>query len=211
MKSRISRLGVVLLPVLALFASLAPPAHATQVGVIVIQGKANVGAGLSYPCFGPGTPTAPIDLAKCPPPIGTGNNPPPPNGTGVGVTFTGTGAGAVVKVQKLPKCASVCVEAGTFGITNATGRVYGQCGLSSGTLTGTVASTLSLGTKSNNRTFTVGFQGIGGVLVLSGTTSQNETLDGVVAALPDATTGGSCTNKDAKAFIIAGPIVVHRP
>jgi hypothetical protein len=204
MKFRLARLSVLLLPIMALVASVAPPAHANVVGVVVVNGTANVGAGLSYPCVGNGVP----DLTKCPPPVGNGQ---PGN---IGVTFGGIGVGAVVKVAK-PKCpagspAGTCVEVGTFAIA-ATGSVTGHCGLSSGALAGSVTPTLALGTKSNNRTFNVSFTGIGGVLVLTGTTCNGENITGAVLAVPDATTGASCTNTAGKNFLIAGPIVIHRP
>lgn len=200
MKSRIARLGVLLVSVMALVAGFAPSAEANQVGVLVIQGRANVGTGISYPCVDNSLPSVP----KCPPPLGTANL------NQASVSFTGSGAGVVAKVAK-PKCGTACVEVGTVNIT-ANGTVNGSCGLSSGDLSGSVTADVSLGTKINNRNFRVLFTGVGGLLILDGsvTSSQGERILGATVAIPDATVGSTCANKSAKIFIVAGVVVVAR-
>jgi hypothetical protein len=177
-----------------MLAATAAPADALiTIGGAVIQGRAIVAAGLSYPCVGNGGP----DLTKCPPPVSFGNGP-------LGVTFTGSGVAQVDTVNK-KGCVpvDVCVEAGTINVT-ATGTVSGWCDLSSGTLTGAITAPSLAGNKVKNRFFTMAFTGTGGVLFITGTTSKGETIFGVAAAVPDALDGSSCTNKAAKAFIVAG-------
>jgi hypothetical protein len=202
MKFRLARLSVLLLPILGMLAATAAPADALiTIGGAVIQGRATVAAGLSYPCVSNGGP----DLTKCPPPVGAGNGP-------LGVSFTGSGVAQVDSVNKKGCTAPVdaCVEVGTITV-NATGSVNGWCGLSTGTLTGTItAAPLPVANKAKNRTFTVTFTGVGGALILTGTTGKGENIDGAVAAVPDAVGGSSCTNKAAKAFIVAGIVNIWK-
>jgi hypothetical protein len=211
MKSRLARLGVLVVSVVALVAGLAPSAEARVVGAVVVTGNAVLGAGISYPCLDNPGPVTP-NLAKCPAPIGAaGANSAPIT------SFNGQGVGALVKVTKTkcPGGAAACLEAGVFGITDngaATNRVTGSCGLSGGQLGGTITPQLSLGTKANTRNFLVTFTGVGGLLVLQGTSTNTsdgstETLLGAVVAAP---TTGSCTNKAGKTFTVAGVITVRR-
>jgi hypothetical protein len=199
MKSRLTHFGVLLVSVLALMAGFAPSGSANTIGGLIVQGTATVGAGLSYPCVGNGAP----DLTKCPPPIGAGNGP-------IGVTFNGLGVGQIDNVGK-PKCGGLpaCLEAGVWAIT-ATGTINGWCGLSSGTLNGTISPTLALGTKSKVRSFSITYSSAGGVLVITGSTNKGETIAGAVHAAADVTTGSSCTNKAAKNFIVAGIVSIVR-
>ena len=216
MKSRFARISVLLVPIMALVASLAPPAEAVTVGGGVLVGRATVANGLAYPCFagkgGPvGTPPS-VDPAKCP----VLNTKPD-----VAFGFAGQLVGALVKVNK-PKCASppanTCVEAGVFTVT-ATGVLDNgplgattspKCGLSSGSGAGTIVlSTPLVDTKPQTASpFTFDFEGLGGLLVVTGTFRTSAVLAGVVVALPDSTTGGSCLNKATKDFLVVGPVVV---
>jgi hypothetical protein len=198
MKSRLARLGVLLLPVMAVMATLAPPSNAAATGAIVIVGTANVGAGIAYPCVDPASGVPPINVNKCLGPLGS-----PPNTATV--TFNGTGVGGVLTDLE-PKCGALpaCAEVGTFAIT-ATGNVTGACGFSTGALTGNMNPAIPLGTKVKGRAFAVNYIGVGGFLVLTGNTSKGETIAGAVAAVP---TGGSCLNKDPKTFTVAGALVL---
>jgi hypothetical protein len=227
MKFRLARLGVLLLPVMGLVASTASPAGASSAGVVVVQGTATVGAGLGYFCVGA---TATPDLTKCPV-VGTAPGAPvevwvptpgsptlvsatpvglPAGGNNnLGVTFAGLGAGVLVKAAK-PKCAlPACVEAGTFTIAGG-GSVSGWCGLSDGSLTVTVTPNIAVGTKANVRTVDTIFVGVGGLLVITGRVRAPQTawVVGAVAAVPNVTDGSSCSNKNAKTFIIAGAIAI---
>ncbi len=200
MKSRLARFSVLFIPMMALVASMAPPASATEVGALVVVGQANVGQGIAYPCLDGKTTPPTVNPAKCTGHLGANPNK-------AAVTFSGTGAGTVVKVTK-PKCPLVCVEAGTFAIT-ASGSISGACGLSSGVLAGSITPIVSVGTKpAKPRGFNVSYQGIGGLLVVTGNTSKGEILAGAVVALP---TTGTCLNKTPKSFTVAGPIFVIDP
>jgi hypothetical protein len=207
MKSRLARLGVLLLPVMAVMATLAPSSNAAAAGALVIVGTANVGAGIAYPCVEPGATPLPINVNKCLGPLGS-----PPNSAPV--TFNGTGVGAVLNALE-GKCATtptnpVCLEAGTVVIT-AAGTVVGACGFSTGTLgagnTGTITPAISVGNKAKPRNFSVTYIGVGGFLILTGTTTKGETIAGAVVAVP---TGGSCTNKDPKVFTVAGAVAIAK-
>jgi hypothetical protein len=202
MKSRLARLGVLLLPVMAVMATLAPPSNAAATGALVIVGTANVGAGIAYPCVDPAAGVPPINVNKCLGPLGS-----PPNSASV--TFNGTGAGAVLNDFEA-KCATtptnpVCFEVGTVTIS-AAGTVFGACGFSTGNLNGNITPAISP-LKAKPRTFAVNYVGVAGFLVLQGTTSKGETIAGAVAAVP---TGGSCTNKDPKTFTVAGAVAIAK-
>jgi hypothetical protein len=224
MKFRLARLGVLLLPVMGLVASTAPPARAASAGAMVIQGTATVGAGLGYPCVGNTIP----DLTKCPV-IGTAPGAPvevwlptpggptltpvgalPAGGNNnLGVTFAAFGAGVLVKAAK-PKCAlPACVEAGTFTIAGG-GSVSGWCDLSDGQLTITVTPNIVVGSKANVRTVDTIFVGVGGILVITGRVRAPQTawVGGAAYAVANPTDGSSCFNKAAKTFIIAGAVAI---
>ena len=218
-KPRLARLGVLLAPIMALAAGLAPPADAVAIGGGVLIGTATVANGLAYPCFagkgGPfGTPPT-VNPAKCP----VLNTKPD-----VAFTFVGTMVGALAKANK-PKCggptANACVEAGVFNVT-ATGVLDNgplglttspKCGLSSGSGAGNIAPGVPVvDTKPGTaNAFTFSFEGIGGLLVIQGTFRTDGVLAGVVVALPDALVGRGCLNKAAKDFIVVGPVVVFEP
>jgi len=205
MKSRIARFGVLLIPVMALFATTASPAGAVIVGGGVVQGEARVGAGLAYYCASNGT----VDVSKCPPQ--QLQNPKPGN---IAFTFRAFLYGGIVKVAK-EKCGPagpVCSEVGVFTISGS-GTVSGKCGLSGGT--GTASIELTGPVVKNTKPGSVArvdftFAGVGGTLILTGTfrDSPSSLLTGAVAAVPDATTGNSCLNKNQKTFILLGPIAV---
>lgn len=180
---RMARLGVLLMAVAGLVAS-ATPADALTIGGLVIQGRANVGVGLGYPVLFP------------------------PSGT-IATTFTGTGVGQVDTALKA-KCGTACIEVGTV-IINATGSVNGNCGLSAGTFNGVIAPDLSLGTKTKARNFSITYQGVGGALVIQGSTSKGEIVVGAAVAVPDVTAGSSCLNVSAKAFIVVGIVSIVAP
>jgi hypothetical protein len=199
MKVRIARLGVLLAAVVGLVASSAAPAGATGAGVVVVQGNATVGAGIAYPCIDPASGVPPISVPKClPPQLGNPNS--------ATFAFVGTGAGVIVNgPNKGAKTGTV--EAGTFTVT-ANGTVSGACGLSVGVIaTGTVTPIIPVGTKTKNRTYVGGFIGVGGVLVIQGTTNKAEVIVGAVLAVP-IPGQGSCTDKGPKVFLIAGAVAV---
>lgn len=190
MMSRIARLGVLLMTAVGLVAGSAAPAGAASAGSVAVVGTAAVGNGIAYPCLDGKTTPPSVNPAKC-----------LPNSNTASVSFVSTvAAGAVASTAK----PGPAVEAGTFSIVG-TGSVTGACGLSSGGLSGSITPILALGTKAKTRTFAVTFQGVGGTLVIMGTTSKGETVEGVVLALP---TTGTCLNKTPKAFTIVGPILV---
>ena len=219
MKPRLARLGVLLAPIMALAAGLAPPADAVAAGGGILLGRATVANGLAYPCFdgkgGPfGTPPT-VSLTKCP----VLNTKPD-----VGFVFTGQLVGALAKVLK-DKCASppanACAEAGVFSVSLAGVLDSGplgitsspKCGLSSGSGGGNlVLSEPLVDTKPTGAAaFTFSFEGIGGLLVVTGTFRDRAVLAGVVVALPDALVGAACLNKAAKDFIVVGPVAVFDP
>lgn len=177
-------------------AAMQSPARANNEGAISFQGRANVGTGLSSFCAGSTVP----DLTKCPLPGRTGNS--------AAFSFAGTGAGYVQKINK-PKCSAFCFEQGTYSIS-ATGSIRGWCELWTGTMWGTITPSLSLGTKANTRNFTVGMSAEGGNVVITGTTSQGETVIGRATWVPDSSSGSSCLNKGAKSFIVVGELHLVR-
>ena len=217
MKLRLARLGVLLAPIMALVAGLAPPAEAVAAGGGVLIGRASVANGLAYPCFdgqgGPaGTPPS-VNPAKCP----VLNTKPD-----VGFAFGGQLVGALAKANK-PKCfaAPACAEAGLFAMAASGVLDNGplglttspKCGLSSGSGSGSIAlSTPLVDSKPTGASpFTFDFEGIGGLLVFTGSFRGSGVWAGVLVAMADSTTGGSCVNKAAKDYSVVGPVVVFDP
>ena len=203
MKRFVARFGVLLLAVMGLVGSMTTPAHATGAAVVVFAGTATVGNGIAYPCLGQGTPSglpAPlppkipqVDLTKCPPAI---------SGNTAATTFAGQGVGAGVWVNK----GKDPVEVGLMNIT-AAGTTTGACGLSTGLFNGNMTPVIAP-LKNKPRTFTITYTGVGGNLIITGSTTKGEGLIGVALAIP---TGGSCLNKQPKTFTVIGVIVVTNP
>ena len=219
MKPRLARLGVLLAPIMALVAGLAPPAEAVAAGGGVLVGSFTVANGLAYPCFDgkggpPGTPPT-VNPAKCP----VLNTKPD-----VGFTFSGQLVGALAKANK-PKCVpqpgNTCIEVGVFNVTTTGVLDNGplglttspKCGLSSGSGGGAITlSTPVVDTKPGPASpITFAFDGIGGLVVITGSFRGSGFWAGVFVAMPDSTTGGSCQNKAAKNYIVVGPVVVVEP
>lgn len=206
MKRQFSRLSLLVIVTVALIGSMTMPAEATMVGGGLLQGRASVGNGLASPCLDGKGPSPSVNPAKCPAFL-NGKAP-------VSFTFSGTLTGAIAKVNKT-KCKTAkpnaCYDIGTFPVA-ASGSVVGKCGASLGNGSGAIgtgASNVRTKPATNaTRSFTFSWTGVGGNLILSGTIDGTGTLAGVVAAAPDVFTGGSCTHKAAKDFIVVGPVVM---
>lgn len=209
MRSLIARFGVVLVPVMALLASLAPPAHALTYTGLVVEGTATTSAGFGGPCLGNSTPgpggvgVPSVDTTKCPV-IGTTTNT-------VGITFGGDAVIAEAKVNKA-KCTITTIACASVGVYafGGSGTVSGVCGLANGTGTGSITpiapTNPPVGTKSataGTEAFNFSFTGVGPVLVVSVTAAREGTLVGpvVVVQLPSQ---GTCADKSAKGYVIAG-------
>jgi len=208
MKSRFARFSIVLVPVMAVLASLAPPAHSVVIGGLAISGFAQVSNGIAYPCLGGKTTPPTVDVNKCGLPDELGGT----NTNSAGFTLEATGVGGIVKVAKA-KCggAPVCADVGTFTV-RASGRVDGACGLSVGSGAGTITQTAGVnGKPGSTDSYTFGFTGLGGVLIIDGTYRTSGTIVGAVLAVPDPTNGSTCANKSAKRFIVAGAVAVFDP
>jgi hypothetical protein len=198
---------LLLLTILVLGLAFVPPqpARAETIGAMRFIGTWNVGAGIAYPCVGsPGWPA--IDLTKCPI-VSSGNT--------VSAVLSGTGLGTIANSPtKAQKATTVEGPIWTF---NAAGIIAGWCWLSSGYATGSLTVSLNLGTKQppppqspKVRTFSVSWTEIAQKLFLTGTTNKGETLIGYFEFVADTVSGSSCTNKNAKNFIMAGELLVLR-
>jgi len=216
MKARLlARFCALLLPVMGLVASTAPPAHATTALVLVFLGAALVANGLAYPCIlGKTVPAGSFDALKCPV-VGSGNT--------VGVTlFGGLGVGATLKLNKA-KCKNLpinaCIQLALYAIA-ALGATLGWCGLSLGLVVGVITKAGDIVppspiTKpmSNNVPvlFAVGWPiAVGGLLPLLGLAVRG-TQTGPVVGLANATVVpllglGTCLNKDVKTFLVVGAV-----
>jgi hypothetical protein len=227
MRSRIVRLGVLVVGLLGLLGVATPPAQARTIGTIVFDGTATLDGGLGYPCA---DATVDTSLPKCPQGVGNAGTPlvlttkslPLPTPAGAvelgqlpyihGSLTRGFGFAAdlcvdvMVNINKLGKAPA---HAGPCAI-GATGTVQGWCGLSTGLAAGTFTDALG-----QNWSFRIHFHGYGGQLIIRGhitkqtnTVGQTGLLVGVVnAAPPIATvTPGSCTNQTARDFQVTGSV-----
>jgi hypothetical protein len=225
MKLRLARFCAVLLPIMGMVASSAPPAHALILSTITVTGLAGVGPGIAYECLEDGNAVPPvINPAKCYTPVDIINKPSTMNSASF--TFTGTGVGLTEKVNK-DKCKNdpirSCVQLANYVITS-TGVVKGACGMSNVEGTGSITKSSDIvATKpaANNPpvNFTFKIYGIASLLILTGT-AQRGMSNGTLAGVLTATTGqagippgvsGSCLNKAAKTFFVAGATVAVFP
>jgi hypothetical protein len=209
---RSARTGAILLAVLGTAATFVPPASAEGTKELAFQGTATVATGLGYPVL-TGTPS----LTAKPQPD---KKNPPFNVTG-GNTRTGAFAsGPCAGVSAMPKPEKP-TPAGQGPFTcsiGATFTVDGFCGLSDGRGTGTLRVTSALGV-----TQLIGFKftwfGPGGNLTLLGNwwfgggpepapPFIDGDLVGTVNAVPVT---GSCTDKTATGFAVAGTVTLTHP
>lgn len=191
MKSRLARLGVLLAAVFGLLATMVPAASADTYKTITIVGQVNLPGcqGLGYPVVTntavPGLPTV-----KPGPKPGTTVANIPPQGNHCNFELV---PAVCTKTSVGKKIAAV----DTCGII-ATGTVWGYCGYSTGQGNAVVDAT----TKEPIST-TFKFTGVGGLLTVTGG-NANKNIVGEIAALP---TVGTCANKTATGFTVAGEVV----
>lgn len=213
MRVNLARVVVLVAGLVGLFTAAMPAAEADAVGSIWFRGNADVNGGsntIAYPCIGglPGSLT--VDMSLCPGPGSVSTKPKmiskhsgkvvvyvetSHNQSTIDLT-TKTCIGAVANHNKLNKTAA---DAGSCGIAGS-GTVWGYCGLSTGTVSGAIATT------TNVYAFTVKVTGVGGVLKLTGFVTLQTSVgwvSGVVTVFPDPQQG-SCLNNHRLGFIVWG-------
>lgn len=229
MRSRLSRLGVVVVGILALLGVATPPAHAATAAAVSFTGTAVLSTPIGYPCVSGGLPTLSTLLplpsispgsSKCSPfTWGPPSRVPLPLPTYPwlqlpnAATFTFSTSTCLMVVAHITKPAPTGTTVHTPSCTlSATGIVLGFCGLSQGHGTATITDPLGF-------TYSVGFHwtGIGGNLVIDGqvTKFSNPTQRGTFLGLahaigpePITVPGQSCLNKTARTFTVAGGGVI---
>ena len=213
MRNRLPRLVAVVVAVLGLMASAAPPASATVVTTGVFVGVWTWGNGIAYPCVtgkGPSPPTPPqFDASKCPP---TTNNT-------AAWTFDGTAVTGVAKVVKA-KCLLTDLACAHVALTTmrGMGTIKGNCSAYTKTGTVTWSSTDIVNTKESSPSLagTISVTAVGGVNVMTGTVQRSSTatigtLTGSFFAVPDASTGSGCWDKRGKRWVSAGAYAIVWP
>lgn len=163
------------------------PSHATGGGTMQVFGRLQLWPETqTYPCFANGAP----DLSRCPPPLGS-------HGPTTPAFFSGTTLGGVTH--------DAAVELGIFTFLSS-GSVTGVCGLSTGSVAGTMfATTPIVDTGVSGRDFSLRWSEVGGVAVAEGTTSLGEELRGVLYLTPSSAGGSSCFHQ-AWAFDVLGQL-----
>ena len=228
MRSRLARLGLLGVGVLALLGSTTPPAQAHTDAVATFQAVATLDGGLDYPCILGPDPDGTLTGLPCPPTPITGFDLPlqgQPVNTNTHVEWTGNRRGVSI-------LSTVCTSEGVQGLnkpspgpfvhtcTIATGQnpngkqnyVRGHCGLSGGqvyvTLTDSLGQTYDADIHFTSTATVINFTGH---WRKRGVPSQHGKIVGTNTALAAGeplTTTNSCTNKTARIFNLTGSFAV---
>ncbi len=220
MKSRIVRVGVLIASVMGLLAT-ATPAEASYVKNVTLTGNAalfnckdaTTGApspGLSYPVWtSGGATTTEIPDTKT-------EYKPGPKGTGIEVN-TIVLNGNLCDFFFGANCVKVSVGNKKTGVDTctitATGTVTGFCGLSSGLGTAVLVNTSNTLTQKPDVVTDFKFSSTVTTLRVSDKDGDpTDWIQGQVSVNPNVqiTGGGSCTNKTATTFLIAGDVVIKQ-
>ena len=223
MRSRLARLGLLGVGVLALLGSTTPPAQAHTNGVVTFQAVATLDGGLDYPCIltidptlpCPPTPTDVLDLPLQGQPVNTNMH----------VEWRGNRRGVSI-------LSTICTSEGVQGLNKpspgpfvhtcsfATGQnpngkpnyVSGHCGLSGGqvyvTLNDSLGQTFDADIHFTSTATLINFTGHWHKRNVPSQHGKIAGSNSATAAGDPGTTTNSCTNKTARIFNLVGSFTV---
>ena len=207
---RILRVGVLAFSLVGMLGVQARPALASETIEISFTGLAAIGAGYSsfgFPAGDPSKTTVPSTTTKTEHGVTHVNYSGFHNSASVAFASATCGAG-----KQTTGKAKHAAGAGTCSIA-ASGFIHGYCGQSTGTLSGSLHTSMNSvappgGHVSQHYSFRIKFTVTGPAVSFTGTIhnhtlGQSGSIVGTAASAIDATTG-SCTNKAPKNFSITG-------
>jgi len=206
---RVLRVGVLAFSLVGLLGFHAQPASASEVIEVTFQGTAFIGAGYSafgFPVGDPSKTTLPTTSTKIEHGVPLVNHHNFHNSTTV--RFVSAAVGGCVAEKVTTGKAKHPTGAGTCSLV-ADGFIHGYCGLSTGTVHGTIHTSLNSGLTHTTQSysFSVKFTVDGPDVTLTGAI-HNHTSGQSGSIIAEAVSGllsqGSCTDKNPKTAPIVG-------